>query len=176
MSASGTTSASENGTVTGASTGSTPPASGTTTPTKAAQRKSRTFLDLAPLTGFLTLRGRYTASQKPTVRTVTETPDSEPPAETDASGSGVSGEEAQSEAGDEDESDRRTIRGVRTSGTLNGNGVGEDDIVGEVVEGKGSRRDSKGGTANANANANGNGREKVVGDAVARSPPLVLSS
>ncbi|KAI0757430.1 hypothetical protein C8Q80DRAFT_1091818 [Daedaleopsis nitida] len=176
---------------------STPPASGTSTPTATTQRKSRTFLDLAPLTGFLTLRGRYggTASQKPTVKAATETPDEAQTPLPDANGVGPKSAGAGSEApapgggtddGD-DEDDRRTIRGVqlKASGPVNGQlaRVGhEEDGDGVAVEGKtaasaagrGGRRDAKG-----SGGSKLDGREKVAEGAVdvARSPtPLVLSS
>ncbi|KAI8983346.1 UV radiation resistance protein and autophagy-related subunit 14-domain-containing protein [Trametes punicea] len=161
---------------TGASTGSTPPASGSTTPTRSAQqRRSRAFLDLAPLTGFLSLRGRYQLSQKPSVKPVAETPDSEVQAGLEQSGaaagalgselpldgSGEPGEEA--EPG-EDDDDRKTIR---AGGTISGEEE-EDVVEGKVVT-----------AANGDAlhvSHGAVGREKVTDENVARSPPMVVSS
>ncbi|TBU58827.1 UV radiation resistance protein and autophagy-related subunit 14-domain-containing protein [Dichomitus squalens] len=168
---------SEDGTT--ASRSSTPPASGTTTPTKSTPipRKSRAYFDLAPFTGFLTLRGRSTASQKPSVKAVAETPDSEAQASldtADADGSAAQGEAADGDGeGGDDEDDRRTIRGV---------GPAEIDDEEEVVEGKAIAEPfcepSRGHPPKAKSNAKGgvaNGREKVVDDPVVQSPPLVLS-
>ena len=185
------TSAPETGTATSSST---PPASGASTPTKATQRKSRAFLDLAPLTGFLTLRGRYAAtSQKPSVKSVAETPDAEAQAQASAAregGSGASaanasGEDGESGAGD-DEDDRRTIRGVSVKPEGSVNGMGEEEEVeeggvdeaaeGKVVAAAAAAALTRGGANGIPAIATSNGREKVVEDAVARSPPLVLSS
>ncbi|RPD81566.1 hypothetical protein L226DRAFT_527840 [Lentinus tigrinus ALCF2SS1-7] len=160
-SASVSASASENGAAAaGSSRSSTPPASGATTPTKAStQRKSRYLPDLAPLTGFLTLRGRYGAGQKPAPpKAAAETPEE---AQTSADGAAVGAEEEG--AGGDDEDDRRTIRGVRAGGT-----VSSDEDSGEVVEGK--------VVANGHAKRGAaHGREKVA-DAVAHSPSLVVSS
>ncbi|KAH9850657.1 hypothetical protein C2E23DRAFT_782205 [Lenzites betulinus] len=146
---------------------STPPASGSSTPTKGAQqRKSRAFLDLAPLTGFLSLRGRYPSSQKPSVKPVAETPD----AEAQASLGQASAPNGSAAAGDaaeegEDEDDRKTIR---AGGTVSGE---EED---EVAEGKaGVNGDARhGGTPRVPAV----GREKVTEEHVARTPPMVVSS
>ncbi|KAI0719109.1 UV radiation resistance protein and autophagy-related subunit 14-domain-containing protein [Cerioporus squamosus] len=161
--ASSSASALENGAGAGPSRSSTPPASGATTPTKAStQRKSRYLPDLAPLTGFLTLRGRYGAGQKPTLKAAAETPEE---AQTSADGAAVgqAGEPGEEGAGGDDEDDRRTIRGVKTGGTVSG-----DEDVEEVVEGKVlANGHAKGGAAN--------GREKVA-DAVAHPPSLVVSS
>ena len=186
------TSAPETGST--ATSSSTPPASGASTPTKATQRKSRAFLDLAPLTGFLTLRGRYAAtSQKPSVKSVAETPDAEAQAQASAAGSegasgasaaNASGEDGESGAGD-DEDDRRTIRGVSVKPEGSVNGMGEEEEVeeggvDEAAEGKvvaaAAAALTRGGANGIPAIATSNGREKVVEDAVARSPPLVLSS
>ena len=161
---------------------STPPASGTTTPTKSTPtpRKSRAYFDLAPLTGFLTLRGRSTASQKPSVKPVAETPHSEAQASLDAANANGSAAQAEAAGGDgeggDDEDDRRTIREVGTAE------MGEE---GDVVEGKvvaesnGETPRGPAAKAKANVNVKGgatNGREKVVDEPVAQSSPLVLSS
>ncbi|OJT13214.1 UV radiation resistance associated protein [Trametes pubescens] len=162
---------SENGAVVGAG-GGTPPASGTTTPTRGPQRKARAFLDLAPLTGFLTLRGRYPTSQKPTVKPVAEAQDAE--AQTSAgqastataNGSGAQAGEAADDG--EDEDDRKTIR---AGGTVSGE---EEDEP--IEEGKGARATANGDARHAPLSAPVVGREKVTGDHVARSPPLVAGS
>ncbi|KAI0638959.1 UV radiation resistance protein and autophagy-related subunit 14-domain-containing protein [Trametes polyzona] len=161
----------------GGGAGSTPPASGSTTPTKGAgqqqQRKARAFLDLAPLTGFLTLRGRYPSSQKPSVKPVAEAPDAEAQssagqASAAASGTGEAGEDG------EDEDDRKTIR---AGGTVS---EGEE---GEVVEGKGAATPTAAATAVASGDARHStprvpvvGREKGSEEHVACSPPMVVSS
>ncbi|KAH9891128.1 UV radiation resistance protein and autophagy-related subunit 14-domain-containing protein [Cubamyces lactineus] len=178
--ADGTTSASlaasvsstENGADASAGSNNTPPTSGSTTPTKATQRKSRAFLDLAPLTGFLSLRSRYPASQKPAVKSVAEAPDAEAQTSAgqagaanlsgDTSGVSVDATDAEAEAA-EDEDDRKTIR-------AGGTASGEEEE--EVVEGKGvaangdARRASRGS----------DGREKVTEDHVAPSAPVVVNS
>ncbi|KAI0666234.1 UV radiation resistance protein and autophagy-related subunit 14-domain-containing protein [Trametes maxima] len=154
----------------------TPSASGSTTPTKAAQRKSRAFLDLAPLTGFLSLRGRYPSSQKPSVKPVAEAPDAEvqaansseaaaAPANGHGSGSADAAGDADP-ADDEDESDRKTIR---AGGTVSG----EEE---EVVEGKAVPPAAANGDARHRPRGAPVGREKVADEPVARSPPVVVSS
>ncbi|KAI0367504.1 hypothetical protein BV20DRAFT_970472 [Pilatotrama ljubarskyi] len=156
----------------GAESSDTPPASGSTTPTKAAtQRKSRAFLDLAPLTGFLTLRGRYPSNQKPSVKPVAETPDAEAQAslgQTSAAGDGGGPESGSGEAGGEseageDEDDRKTIRAGGT--------VSEEEDE-EAVEGK---VDAANGDARHVSHV-AVGREKGSDEHVARSPPMVISS
>ncbi|TFK88527.1 hypothetical protein K466DRAFT_546944 [Polyporus arcularius HHB13444] len=164
-SSSASLSPSDNGTGAGRSRSSTPPASGATTPTKASsQRMSRYLPDLAPLTGFLTLRGRYGAGQKPASKAAAETPED---AQSSADGAAVSaaGDPGEEGAGGDDEDDRRTIRGVKTGGTASGDEDGGEAVT---VEGKVlANGHAKGGAAN--------GREKVA-DAVAHSPSLVVSS
>ena len=149
----------ENGTAT-PSRSSTPPASGATTPTKATQqRKSRAFLDLAPLTGFLTLRGR--GAQKPPAPApppVKETPDSDVGAQGSAEGGATARAAANGSASaavdgacedaegaeDEDDSDRRTIRGGAASGTED-EGVGEGKVAAAATANGDARRRAKGG-------------------------------
>lgn len=150
----------------GASSGGTPPASGTTTPTKGPQRKARAFLDLAPLTGFLTLRGRYPTSQKLTVKPVTEAQTSAGQAST-ANGSGAQTGEP-GDDGEDEEDDRRTIR---AGGTISGE---EEDEP--VEEGKGARAAANGDARHAPLPVPVVGREKVAGDHGARSPPMVAGS
>ncbi|KAI0651426.1 UV radiation resistance protein and autophagy-related subunit 14-domain-containing protein [Trametes meyenii] len=153
----------------------TPPASGSTTPTKAAQRKSRAFLDLAPLTGFLSLRGRYPSSQKPSVKPVAEVPDSEvQPASSEAAAAPANGHGSGAGDGvgdadladDEDDEDRKTIR---AGGTVSG---GEE----EVVEGKAMPPSVANGDARHRPRGAPVGREKVADEPVARSPPVAVSS
>ncbi|OSD05786.1 hypothetical protein PYCCODRAFT_1405673 [Trametes coccinea BRFM310] len=156
----------------GAITNTTPPTSGSTTPTKGAQqRKSRAFLDLAPLTGFLSLRGRYPSSQKWSIKPVAETSDTEAHAASDRADSGSTpanggAQDASGEAGEdaepvEDEDDRKTIR-------AGGTASGEEEE--EVVEGK-VVAVPNGDTRHASV-----GREKVTDDGMAHSPPVVVSS
>ncbi|KAL7285844.1 hypothetical protein ACG7TL_000953 [Trametes sanguinea] len=156
----------------GAITNTTPPTSGSTTPTKGAQqRKSRAFLDLAPLTGFLSLRGRYPSSQKPSIKPVAETSDTEAHAASDRADSGSTpahggAQDASGEAGEdaepvEDEDDRKTIR-------AGGTASGEEEE--EVVEGK-VVAVPNGDTRHASV-----GREKATDDGMAHSPPVVVSS
>ncbi|KAI0825239.1 hypothetical protein BC628DRAFT_1410305 [Trametes gibbosa] len=149
----------------------TPPVSGSSTPTKGAQqRKSRAFLDLAPLTGFLSLRGRYPSSQKPSVKPVAETPDAEAQASL-GQASAPNGSASVGEAAEEgeDDDDRKTIR---AGGTVSGE---EED---EVVEGK-----VAGANVNGDARHDGTpprvpvvGREKVTEEHIAHSPPMVVNS
>ncbi|KAI9059587.1 hypothetical protein FKP32DRAFT_1760885 [Trametes sanguinea] len=159
---------------TGASTNNTPPTSGSTTPTKGAQqRKSRAFLDLAPLTGFLSLRGRYPSSQKPSIKPVAEASDAEAHAASDRADPGSSpanggAQDASGEAGEdgepaEDEDDRKTIR-------AGGTASGGEEAQEEVVEGKVVAA-ANGDTRHASV-----GREKVTDDGVARPSPMVVSS
>ena len=186
------------------SRGSTPPASGMSTPTKTTPtptlRKSRTsaFLDLAPLTGFLTFRGRGSASQKPSVHPVAEAPDAEGAhasldnVSTDGAARGP-GEAADVDSGDtgDDEDDRRTIRGVGAGTGDTGEGDSDELVEGKVIAGADAcergreqqQHPNHDANANANARAQGRadttsrGREKVVGGGpVAQSPPLVMSS
>ncbi|KZT06207.1 uncharacterized protein LAESUDRAFT_726023 [Laetiporus sulphureus 93-53] len=140
-----------------------PPQSGSTTPTRAhpdsgsSTRKSRAFLDLAPLTGFL--RARYPSSSRPMVRSVPESPegsqeDSSTPTtrtSTDASDEGTS------EAGPaESEDDRRTIRG-------HGEGA-EEGKIGLEAHGNGH-------AAHGEENGTGEKAEESVHD---RATPAVL--
>ncbi|KAI1786296.1 UV radiation resistance protein and autophagy-related subunit 14-domain-containing protein [Ganoderma leucocontextum] len=158
---------------------STPPASGTSTPTKATPRKSRAFLDLAPLTGFLTFRGRSTASQKPSMNPVAETPDAEAAqASVDVNGTAHGhGEAADVDAGEagDDEDDRRTIRGVGTGEA----GEGDEVVEGKVIADAGACEREHHHDGKAQGRTTSRGREKVVnvgGGPVAQSPPLVMSS
>ncbi|KAL1952326.1 hypothetical protein VTO73DRAFT_1475 [Trametes versicolor] len=161
--------ASENGAGVGAgaSSGGTPPASGTTTPTKGPQRKARAFLDLAPLTGFLSLRGRYPTSQKPTVKPV-EASDAETSAGQASTANGSGAQTGEPGDDGEDEDDRRTIR---AGGTVSGE---EEDEP--VEEGKGARAAANGDARHAPLPIPVVGREKVAGDHGARSPPMVAGS
>ncbi|CDO70931.1 hypothetical protein BN946_scf184829.g39 [Trametes cinnabarina] len=154
-----------------ASAGNTPPTSGSTTPTRGSQqRKSRTFLDLAPLTGFLSLRSRYPSSPKPPIKPVAEASDTEvhaalQQAAGSGSGSGLANGGPQNASVDgtesgEDEDDRKTIR-------AGGTASGEEE---EIVEGKAFA------AANGDARHGSLGREKVTDNGVARSPPMVVSS
>ncbi|KAJ7456454.1 hypothetical protein FB451DRAFT_1048357, partial [Mycena latifolia] len=84
--------------------GNTPPASGSSTPTTETGKKSRSFIGLSPIAGFL--RARYpsairASSAKPVSEETAEDP--EPPAIDD----GVEGQQNSAE----DDEDRRTIRG-----------------------------------------------------------------
>lgn len=94
----------------------TPPASGSTTPTTLAaieaSKKSRLFLGLSPLAGFL--RSRYpSASGTPSVKSVPE-----PPEVPHENGMVVESQSRSSGEEDEDEEDRRTIRGVEMASDL----------------------------------------------------------
>jgi hypothetical protein len=119
----------------------TPPASGSTTPTAEtdASKRTRPFLGLSPLAGFL--RSRYPSAIRPSVKTVTEAPEGPqengdilviPPPQN-------SGE--QDESGEDDE-DRRTIRGVvldrnedqEHEGKSVVNGHGHENGSGEPVQ------------------------------------------
>ncbi|KAI0325632.1 hypothetical protein GY45DRAFT_1356646 [Cubamyces sp. BRFM 1775] len=171
-SVSASVSSTENGADAGA-TGSnnTPPTSGSTTPTKATQRKSRAFLDLAPLTGFLSLRSRYPASQKPAIKPVTEAPDADAQTSAEQAGtaslngdtSGVSADATGEAETVEDEDDRKTIRAGGTA-----SGEEEDEVVeGKVVTANGDTRHASRGS---------DGREKVTEDHVAPSAPVVVNS
>ncbi|KAJ7480116.1 hypothetical protein B0H11DRAFT_1864054 [Mycena galericulata] len=77
--------------------GNTPPASGSTTPTTDTGKKSRSFIGLSPIAGFL--RARYPSA----IRTPSAKPVSEPTEEAE--------ENAEEQNSAEDDEDRRTIRG-----------------------------------------------------------------
>ncbi|PCH33211.1 hypothetical protein WOLCODRAFT_135001 [Wolfiporia cocos MD-104 SS10] len=85
-----------------------PPRSGSTTPTASA-RKSRGFLDLTPLTGFLSMRVRYPSSSGSRLAGRSAPEDDGGVTPTEATGASLAGE--QDSANAEDEDDRRTIRG-----------------------------------------------------------------
>ncbi|KAJ6569615.1 hypothetical protein B0H19DRAFT_700690 [Mycena capillaripes] len=78
--------------------GNTPPASGSTTPTTEAMKKGRSFIGLSPIAGFL--RARYPSAIRAAAPKVESTADVEP-----------SIDDAVAEEPQEDEEDRRTIRG-----------------------------------------------------------------
>ncbi|TCD66780.1 hypothetical protein EIP91_000971 [Steccherinum ochraceum] len=87
---------------------STAPSAGSATPTQAATtRKSRTFLDLGPLTGFL--KSRYPSASKTTSTAEVDRGESS----TDATTADAVEEPPSQEADADDEDDRRTIRDTR---------------------------------------------------------------
>ncbi|OCH92681.1 hypothetical protein OBBRIDRAFT_726318, partial [Obba rivulosa] len=150
---------------------SSPPASGTTTPTRSTptadaqtvSRKSRAFLDLTPLAGFL--RVRYPSASRSPVKAAAASAtegDATPVATSSAQANGEANGEAEQHAQEEveDEDDRRTIRGASA-------GPGEQD-VGEdkqTVHGNGHAvPDSDGGE----------GHEKVAPEGAQDAPALLL--
>ncbi|KAI0662390.1 UV radiation resistance protein and autophagy-related subunit 14-domain-containing protein [Cubamyces menziesii] len=161
----------ENGADTSAGSNNTPPTSGSTTPTKATQRKSRAFLDLAPLTGFLSLRSRYPASQKPAIKPVAEASDAEAQTSAGQTGAASTNGDTPGESADatgeadaaEDEDDRKTIRAGGTA-----SGEEEDEVVeGKVVAANGDARHASRGS---------DGHEKVTEEHVPPSAPVVVNS
>jgi hypothetical protein len=83
--------------------GSTPPASGSTTPTDAS-KKSRPFLGFSPFTGFL--RGRYPSSIRVSGKSLSENAQ-----ETDGDHTASIPSTGEQDGSDEEE-DRKTIHGV----------------------------------------------------------------
>ncbi|OBZ78991.1 hypothetical protein A0H81_00302 [Grifola frondosa] len=157
-----------------------PSASGSSTPTATAgsntlSRKSRTFLDLAPLAGFL--RSRYPSSAKPPAKGPVGIPETPPEsASAGASTANASGDAADgdSHAADDaagsgdDEDDRRTIRADDVAD--------EDDDDDEVVQEDKIVTNGNGHTAPNLAEERAGGHEKVVEDGVPLSPTVLLSS
>lgn len=113
--------------------GNTPPASGSTTPTTDTGRKTRSFIGLSPIAGFL--RARYPSAIRAAVK-AESVEDSEPPA--------IDEDAEDRQAFAEDDEDRRTIRGD----------VVADAAVEEAAAANGAGRGSeKAGDVSANAPA-----------------------
>jgi hypothetical protein len=115
----------------------TPPGSGSTTPTAAASdtRVSRAFLGLSPFADFLRARYPSASTRSTSAKTV--------PGSTEEGGGAGSGGTAGSASqsgtdaeGNDDESDRRTIRGVSVGGegkAVNGHAENQEKLNDSVA-------------------------------------------
>jgi len=101
--------------------GDTPPASGSTTPTTETGKKSRSFIGLSPIAGFL--RARYPSA----IRASSVKPVSEVESTEEAEASGVDDQQ-------EDDEDRRTIRGDAAADAALDEGPNGTDGVGRGSE------------------------------------------
>ncbi|EMD41537.1 hypothetical protein CERSUDRAFT_110089 [Gelatoporia subvermispora B] len=137
-----------------------PPASGATTPELATPtaRKSRAFLDLAPLAGFL--RVRYPSASR--AAKVPAAPAQEGDATPVATSSAVT--QGEPEEG-EDEDDRRTIRGASMP-------LGEDGEEGKRTTATGTAHENGGAVP---AGVDGEGREKAASEGAHDAPAVLVN-